>query len=115
MLTTEEKREWILKNCCDPSKDYIDLSWLDFSGYEIDLSHMKAKRIKQKNQQAQVIYQSDHTADIILQDGHFADIIYQGDNKLGVSISRNRHKYSEVLQSAIKAEVVEDMNEKEEN
>ena len=91
MLTSEEKRKWIIENCYDPIENRINLKWLDFSGYEIDLSHMKAEEIRQSNQKANVIYQSEHKAELISQNRHSANVIYQSEHKAEL-ISQNRHK-----------------------
>ena len=105
MLTSEEKRKWIIENCYDPIENRINLKWLDFSGYEIDLSHMKAEEIRQSNQKANVIYQSEHKAELISQNRHSANVIYQSEHKAEL-ISQNRHSANVIYQSEHKAELI---------
>lgn len=79
MKTKKEKREWILKNCVNNSNTIV-LDELDFSGYTVDISNMKADKIIQSGHAAKVIVQSRQVADSVMQDSHIADHISQGNH-----------------------------------
>ena len=97
MLTSEEKRKWIIENCCDSLGKNIDLRWLDFSGYDVDLSHMKAREIRQIEHKAKIIYQGEHQAELITQNEHKAKEIYQSEHE-AKEVYQNRHKAEQINQ-----------------
>ena len=70
----------------------IDLTGLDFSGYHLDISGIKADRIRQNNHKANVVEQNHHQAHIvdqyehnamyILQYGHSSNAVREGNHTL---------------------------------
>ena len=76
-FSAEEKRDWILKYC-RLENGGIDLTDLDFSGYDVYLYGLKANMINQSNQEAEVIFQNENIAQKIYQEGHICDYVTEG-------------------------------------
>ena len=104
MLTSEEKREWLIKNCCEDSKT-INLSNLELQGYKVDLGGLKAETIIQNFQEATEIYQHNCKAKHICQEYNIAETIYQGNHE-ATSIYQGEHKANFISQNCHVAETI---------
>ena len=76
MKTYKEIQEWILENCVD-EYGHVNLMELNFEGWDVYLSRMKAKRI----------YQSYHEAEQVKQTGHHAFSVKEGNHHFSKRIT----------------------------
>ena len=96
MKNKDYLKKLIIEDYCD--KDgYIDLSGLDFSGYEVDISRMKAEIIHQDCQMATEISQDCQKADYIYQDNHKANTVNQEQTAVKKVYGISEDDYEKVL------------------
>ena len=69
MKTKKEIQDWILKNCLDIHGD-IDLTGLDFEGYDVFISNMRAENIIQRFHKAKTVHQENHRANVVKEGLH---------------------------------------------
>ena len=69
MKSKKEVRDWIIENCKVPYRD-IDLTSLDFEGYDVHLTGMKANNIVQGGHEAHRVFQENHLAEYVLEGRH---------------------------------------------
>ena len=80
-MNKEKIKDFILKNCVD-SFGFIDLSDLDFSGYVVDLSNIKAESISNVGQKAKNCISNNHQeASTIKNFKQRADFIYNAEQE----------------------------------
>ncbi len=74
-LTNKEKQEWIIANCCGDYFGEVSLKGLDFGDRILILSNIKARKIKNNEQEAEIINNRCQKANTIFNNDQEADEI----------------------------------------